>query len=425
MVWGRHDMFPFSASPLIVLLALFTYLALTRFAIRYWIATALLMGATYHLFPSGMAAFLIPLGALAWTALFDRERLRRSGWALVFVPLGLALWLGGRSFATFLSTGVWEWLGPFDPRLSSRVARGEGWQETWKGFAENAGEMVTQIYVGWPGDTHQTPISLFGVPRTWVTPLLAILFSAGLARCLVRRRDPASAVLLAFLAAGALPGIVSFAAPHRMSAFFPAMTAMAAIAAVACLDWLGRQGDFGMRARVALPWIVTFASFLGMGSVYFTQRNAEPPSVTFANAIRPYLRPGTLMIVDIPLGLQIDANFLLFDDTLRDQSAIVWPDPEQWPVLLADPKPDFKSSYYRFTALRHQILELRRKEWKHVVFVIHESMDPENKVEFLRSMFPNAKVTRIRPRTWRPGYGVTAVDVERVDARGGEESEKR
>lgn len=413
MVWGRHDMFPFSYSaPVVFLLAATTYYTITRFALRYWIATALLMGATYHLFASGFAGFLIPIGVVLWLLLFDRERLKRSSWKPLLLVPGLALWVLGPSIALSLGAGDLQWLSPFDPRLASRAFRGAGWSAEALGpLMENLSYLGRRLYVGTAGDTHQTPIAIFGiVPGTYVDPVVTILATVGVVWLLVNRRRPSTPVLLSLVAAALVPGLISTADAHREAVLFPALCAIAGLTAgTALCHFAARFPNLGAVAKIVLPTALLAVLSIRMGSLYFARPLGEPPTQTIARAIHDEASPGTLLILDVPYGLAVDVAYLLFDQSLVEDFAYNTVDPDEWPKVLADPQPGFDHLFYIHTALKDRVPALQKEPWKRVVYVIHNSLDPRRKVEELKQRYGTVAVKEVQPPTWRGEYDAFTV----------------
>jgi hypothetical protein len=416
MAWGRHDFFPFDYSgPIVILLCASTYFAVTRYSMGYWIATAFLMGCTYHLFGSGYSCFLIPIGVVLWMILFDRARLRRCGWRALWVAVGLGLWSIGPSFSHFLGAGSWKWWSPLDPRLGSRAFRGTGWSGSIDALRENIGLIFYRLYIGSTGDVHQTPVGLFGTfPGTYLSPLVAILFTLCIVWALVNRRRPEGPVMLSAAAAAMVPSLVSYADAHRQAQMFPVLCIMGGFAAAVGLrrfEW--RFPRLGTVAKVAFPAVVLPLMFLRMGSLYFLRPVGEPPSETVVAAIKQEEAPGTLLLLDLPYSLLIDTMYLLFDDSLEKDFAWRAVREVDWPAIADKPEPDFTHLFYRQTALRHRIPDLEKRRWDRVVFIIHDSLEPQTKVKMLEAKYGAVSVKQVDPGSWRAGNGLTMVTILR------------
>lgn len=414
MAWGRHSMYPFNYPTIVVLLvALATYLAVTRYQFRYWLLTAFLMGLSRHSFGSAYGAFLIPILAVLWLLAFDRVRLRRCAWQLPTLLIGVVLWVLGPTLALSAGAGEWSWISPVDPRLAGRAFRGTGYSGSLKTMVENASVILRPLYVGDVGDTHQTPTafvtSLFGdEPATILDPLVTTLFTVGVVWMLARRRDPAVAVWFSLLAAAAAPGLISIAEPHRQTALYAAICAVAGCAAAAGLaGFRSRFSRLGAIVSVVLPLAILPVLLARSGAAYFSHPAGESPSVSIARVIKNEVTPGTLLVMDLPLALAIDVTYLLFDAslaepfgwmTVENEADVPW---ERWERRITGFKPSFSHLLYRSTALSHRVPELQATEWKRILFVLYGRPNPEAKLETLRKEFGTLTVKEVRTVPWQ------------------------
>lgn len=418
MAWGRHDMFPFDNPSLLILpLGVVTYLAVTRFRFRYWLATALLMGASRHLFASGLSAFLAPVATIGWLALFDRDRARKWRWRPVILGLGIVLWAAGRSLAKFAANGSWQWFNPYSAGLSSRgLTREGGGLSALHILFGNVNEIFRGLFLGGFELDHQTPMGAYA-PMPWIPPLVAILFCVGLVWCIRNRRDARASVFLPLLAMTTLPALMSIPDAHRMAAAFPVICTLAGLmAARGIATMIASRGRLGNALALALPIVIVVPMGVVAGAKYFEQFHGEPPPNTMAKAIRSFLQPDTLLVLDVPEGLDVEERFLLYDDALRDRIEIVVPGRDgqnPWPDVATDPHVLPNDVYHRETALRHRVTALAGMKWKRIVYVLHAALDRETKVRLLQSKYPDARVTDVSPPTWRPGYDFTAVEIRK------------
>ena len=130
-------------------------------------------------------------------------------------------------------------------------------------------------------------------------------------------------------------------------------------------------------------------------------------------AIRKEEAPGTLLMLDLPYSLLIDTMYLLFDDSLEKDFAWRAVRDVDWPAMADKPDPDFNHLFYRQTALLHRIPDLEKRDWRRVVFIIHESLDPQTKVKLLEAKYPAVSVKQVDPGGWRPGNMLTMVTLVR------------
>ena len=404
MVWGRHSMYPFNFPATIVLLvALTTYCAVTRFGLSYWLLLVLLMGLTYHTFGSAYGGCLIPIGVVAWLLLFDRARLRRCTWKPALLVIGVALWLGGPALAASLGAGEPTWISALDPRLGSRAFRGVGWGGSLQALGANLAMIVQQVYVGLNGDTHQTPTAVFGPDPVIVVPALAAaLFAVGLAWIAVNRRRPAAPVMFSLLVAAVVPGLISTADPHRQAALYPALCGLAGLTAATGLRRLRatvshhrrcRDRDARFRRAAAPVRARRGAVLLPAGRrTPFGHDRAQHQGTG---------HPGTLLVLTLPFSLGVDVAYLLFDDSLVEPFGWMFIDEQEWAAEVRDFRPRFVHLFHQHTALRHRLPELENTQWRRMVFVIHDSLQPGAKVEQLKAKYGAVTVTTLRPVTWR------------------------
>jgi hypothetical protein len=150
--------------------------------------------------------------------------------------------------------------------------------------------------------------------------------------------------------------------------------------------------------------------FARAGALYFSRPSGEPPSVTVTRAIKEEVGPGTVLLLDLPYSLAIDAAYLLFDDSLVEP--FVWDvlEEKDWPRIVDDPSPTYRHLFYRHSALKNRVEELKRMSWTRAVFVIHRLNDAERKAALLKAKYPVVSVRRVDPPTWRsPGTDALTV----------------
>lgn len=428
ITWGRQDFFPFSYPTLVVLaLCWTTYLAVEMEKYRYFLLTALLMGATYHVFPSGQTGFLIPVGVATWHLLVTRGFARRCWWKMSAVALGVALWVMGLPISCYLATGTWRWLNPLalnrgktlwslptgEADLFERV--GFLAQEVWQnilGFTEC-------LFIGniWP--VHQTIFyGIPGRPTTYISAAVAVLLVLGVVALVLSPRRKVSILLLCWIVVASLPGILSTqASARRLTTIFPALFAVAALTAAGGFNTIhflfGRH--IGAACRVIGTGTMVAVLFLLHGTFYFRQSPHSPPSVNMARAMRPYLKPGTLVVTDIQLTYYTSSEltYMMLDELNRGDDPAVYylAKPSDWPALAIWPQPDFNPWYYKYTFLEKRVPALKsRTEWNGITYLIQDVPENQRKIEILKELYPGASVAEEHHTPEHPWYDFIALE---------------
>ncbi|HPA48063.1 MAG TPA: glycosyltransferase family 39 protein, partial [bacterium] len=410
IVWGRMDFFPLSYPSLFTLLICWTtWLAATTERWRYFICTVILMGLCYHVFPSGQTAFLIPVAVFAWYCLTDWQFVRRCRMKVATIPIGVGLWLLGLPLSGYLAEGVWRWQSPFTRNPGKTIwSLDIGTNDVGDRLAfvvervwDNIVKFLESVFVEnrWP--YHTTPIhSIPGHPSVYLPGLVAILLAIGFIVILLHPRRKVAAFLLIWIFIAALPGILSTeAAARRLGTIFPALIAVSAITASRGFDVIQSLygKSIGIVSRIAVPIIVLPFLAIIQGSLYFWQAPGPPPSVQMANAIRPYVAPGTLVVADIQSDYYTDSEveYLLMNHLADMVPPCTWyyPAPGDWPALAVRPKTNPDAWYYRFTVLQKQVPELRsRNTWPVIVYIIQNIPTNQEKITLLRDIYPEAEV---------------------------------
>ncbi|RLB32827.1 MAG: hypothetical protein DRH12_19055, partial [Deltaproteobacteria bacterium] len=411
IVWCRQDFFPFVYPSLVtVALCWTTYLAVEKRETVHFVLTALLMGATYHLFASGQTGFLIPVGFLTWHLLVTRGFARECWWKMSFVVAGVVLWVVGLPLCGLLATGEWHWVNPVslnqgktpwrlaiaEPGMLNRVLFIA--QNIWK----NTVEFLHSVNIAnlWP--VHQTVLR--GIPfhtATYLSPVTAVLVWTGLVILLLTPRRKISSILIVWIVVASLPGILSTqAAARRLSTIFPALFAVAGFMAAGGFNNLGFL--FGARFATALRVLIigTVLPFLALlhGSYYFVQNVDSSPSVNMARALEPYMKPNTLVIADIRYEYYTIAeiSYMMMDQLNRKDDPPAWylPETGDWPGLAVWPKADFDAWYYRDTFLQDQVEKLKSKPvWDRITYIIQDVPENQRKIGYLRALYPDAEYT--------------------------------
>jgi hypothetical protein len=379
ILWSRTDDYPLHApGVLAIALAWASYEAITTERFRFFVVAAVLMALSYHQYPSGQTSFLIPVGAVFGRSLFARGFLRRSWKGVLVVFLGVALWAAGLGINGLLAGAPFQWRDPFalnpGKTLWSVPLEHPGPGARARFLAESALKGVgviarTQFVEAVPSDfQHHENVPPFGdLPVRHTSAPVAVLLALGFAALLLRPVRPASLVLLSWLVAGSLPGLLStFPSSRRMATLFPAYMAVAALTGGLVLRSAVKVlGKTGGRILVAATLLTAFA---GLGAVagflYLGSATSTPRAVRAADAIRPYLKPGTLAVFEAEYYeyTVTQLTYLLLDTLNAGPRPAQWRIAQfaDWPTIAFRPNPNPASWVYRLTMLRGRAAALAK-----------------------------------------------------------------
>jgi len=429
--WGRTDIYPHGVTtwPVLLLCWLLIRAADTRKVIdAVWVA--LVMGLTWHQYPSGQSSVAIPVFAIGIYWLVNRFKSPLRGTQLAWVGVGVLLWLIGLPLSYYCADKTIIFMNPFN--LTGRRAlwgEVEGGLSTFQIVLMVINKASQQFYDVLQGIFYKVPYLFHQdfipfIPdfhmRT-VAWMIVPFVCAGLFIVLRSIRSFESAVIIAWLMAAILPGIMSeHAYPKRLSTFFPALDLLAALAIALYLAYARETKQRWRRVLAKGSVLACFALSIVFGaSAWFSGRDwkyGEPPEVFAAAEMAKEIQPKTIIIADLLLGYHVGKMTYLLLDALTDPKNR----PNFWfagrvdaiRVAIKDPLHATKLDndwIYIWTKLRNQKEESDAfAGWERVVFMIQER--PENQdynkdeIEEVMNRCANPVVRRIESRGtfWLP-----------------------
>jgi hypothetical protein len=435
--WSRTDIHPHGVTTWpTLLMCLFLLKAVETRKIGWALAVALMMGLSWHQYPSGQSAVAIPLIAIAFSWLVNRFTLPIGRGQLVIIALGVGLWVLGLPMSYYPVDGQFKFLNPFTltgPRAlwGTDEVIPSAWQVAQLVVLKSLSHLwdFTQgVFYKVPYLFHQEwlpytqPLLSRSVP--WFVVSLAMTATALL---LAQRKRFETAVLFAWLVAGLLPGILSsHAYPKRLSTVFPLIDVVAGVGLAYACEYLYRCRARVGRYIVAVLSVAAIAALTMYGNfVWFSQtffRFGEPPEVAMARELEKSVGPKTLVISGLGGGYEPGKFLYLMLDHLtnpayRPNLYVLVSNDELLALLkrgTLDPSQIAISLPYKWTKLDRQLSEsLSTTDWEQVTFMIietlHNSATNSEAVALASSLCANPTVRHVQSSANTPQWAMLTV----------------
>ena len=386
--WSRTDIHPHGVTTWPSLfMCLFLLKAYDTRKPIWALGVAAMMGLSWHQYPSGQSAVIIPLLALGLFFVFNKCKLAVSKLQAFLIFAGVILWLLGLPLSYYSAEGGFTFRNPFtitgpraswgDPNIPHSTIDSlihvttMATIQTW--------DVIRGIFFKQPYFFHQEWVPYFDLIQARTVAWLEVPFVLfAFFIFLFHRKRFECCVIFAFLLAAILPGVLSeHAYPKRLSTFFPALDILAGIGIVLLLKTV----------NLSKNWVVCLCSsfiisafalyFCFLCNVWFSQRYwkmQEPPEIAMTENLAQSIVPGTIVLGDVTRGYDAGKYlYLLLDHLTKPENR-----PNLWmpSSLTAIQTPlkapqRFKRTWcYLWTKLDKQIGETESFQgWKKVLFI--------------------------------------------------------
>jgi hypothetical protein len=418
--WGRSDMHPHASTAWPgVLLYGATVRALAKGSTGWYIAVMLLMGLSWHQYPSGQFVIVVPLIAFAVHAAQNPGFLEATWRKGLWLVGGTVLWVLGYPLAHFIAvaepTGPLQYVALLGPRIvggsDAVIYEGVPIGELVSTVSRNSWDLVRGLVTEAPLIFHQTAIpevaDLHPRALPWFVVACAVV---GITIVVVRLREQWSPPLLGLVIAGSLPAVLSDAAwLKRASVLYLALIIVASVPLAIVTDGLSK---FAGRARRRFGALALVASFLLWSSVWthlwFSEREYRfgvPAEAMIVEALEKHIAPNTILVAGL-WGDYIEGEivYLLYDAMSERQPIALYvanPLREGWRTLLAFPREAVKAIgeqpwYWLWLGLGDAIPEVvSHREWSRVVYLIEHRPDVASDIEALGDRCPELEIERV------------------------------
>ncbi len=418
--WGRTDVHPHGSTAWPALLLAYATLRMLRTgATRWFAAVAALMAVTWHQYPSGQFAVLVPVVTLLAATVLDRRRVAGWGWRPVLVAVGLGGWVLGFPLTERIATGRWVGFADYMRRLGPRMEGQAGVESVvaYLGHVVHAAwELAVGIWVGVPRLFHQTflpetpHLAVRALP--WAVAALALV---GLVALAVRPRRESTWVLLALVATSTAPAVMSdLAYVKRASVLYPTLEIVAAVVVAALVraasvdrPRVARSVLTTVAAVTIALWAATACHLWFSGERYPWGRPAEE---VIADAVAAEMGPGDLVVASFwDHYMDGKLTYLLSDRLRDDEPPPVWlvtrPDGPAWPRVATDPAAAVAGAPSRRWVVTWAGLDPTPR-WTsgRAVYLLEAHDDVDGQLAAVRSACPGSRATLLEPEAAEPKH---------------------
>ena len=391
--WGRTDVFPHGGTTWLTLLLCLALLKTYDTRKLSWACVVtFVMGLSWHQYPSGQSAAVIPVLAIGFFWITNRFSLPLSKLSCVVVSLGVIIWFLGFPISNYMADGSFRFLNPFTltgPRAS--WSAGDAPQGKFELFLvvagstlAHVGDVIQGLFFRQSVMCHQEWLRPTQGTYTRAVPWLEMPFVfIGLALLWRYRGRFETAVIVGWLIAALLPGVLSEAAyPKRLSTFYPALDIIAGLALATLVYYREAAGKLSKRLLV-VGIITAILGYTSLATHFWFSgkmwKYKEPTDVAAAARIAEAIRPDTIIVEFMNEGYDRAKYLYLLLDALSDPARR----PNRWVLahgedaskLVVDPllsrSAIQRGWVYTWTKLRDQLDEsIKYDGWKRVVFLV-------------------------------------------------------
>lgn len=308
--WGRTDVHPHgvTAWPSIII-SLLTFKAISTDQWKYYLLIVPCMALTWHQYPSGQMAFLIPMLAFLINLLVTRFKVRFWFLKGILLLVGAVLWAFGGLFA-YRVAGVnftfQQYFRSLGPRLSNGPLSASKEDFLYNFFNKlfiHTQEVISGIYYRIVSTFHQDILApAFGVPTRFVCWIVATLATVALLQLIFQPKKKISIVLITALVVASLSSILSdYTYAKRSATLYAYLCAMAGIGGSIFLDRI--KAIFGGRFlhfTASLLIISGFSVWLAVSSSQWfggkIWQQGIPPQNYLDATIGKIIKPESLII---------------------------------------------------------------------------------------------------------------------------------
>jgi hypothetical protein len=396
MEWARLPVMHHVPVILAMLLAWATFNALSTRSWASFCALALLIPCTKFVYPSAKLALFGPLAAIAGIVLFQRRDWRGHWSKLLYIFVGLGLFIGLRSVAYYLVHERIVFMPPFDNPYPSHVPVSQ--LERIQQMLKQGMYFFYEIFYGPVEPTHWT-IHAMVPPARSLSSITVVFITLAFLRLLFILKRPESLVFIGMIIGGLIPGMATQLADRRIAVSLTLCLILGVLELTWFLDQLVARGSRLLAAMIKCLIPICLIGCLGLSQTteFFGRQNSRPIQMQVGDTAISMVRDNTL-VVYLADERSCEMFYTLYSRMIDPERLIAFTTAYEGSNgaerQIASPAPILTTWHYQHTGLAPQAENLRQtKQWRHYLYIFQPSAPREAWRELLKQRYPHGKET--------------------------------
>jgi len=394
--WSRLPVMHHIPVILSLLLAWATCNALRTRSWGSFLAVALLILCTKFVYPSAKLALFGPLAAVCGVVLFQRKEWRGHYVKLLYVFLGLFLYVGLRSVVYYVVHGHFLVVAPFENPYSPDVQVSQF--ERIKQMLGQGLYFFYEVFFAPASPTHWTHHATIPPSRSLssVTVVFCVLVFT---RLLFLWKKPEALMFMAMIVGGLIPGMATELADRRIAMSLTLCLVLGVLELSWFFDTVVARGSRVLTGvlKFAVPVCLIGCIGLFQTTQFFGRYNGRPIQTLAGETVLKTVQDNTLVLY-LAEERRCEVFYTLYTRMLDPQREIGFATAHEGPKnakeQILSPEPILTSWYYTETALAPQIESLKQnKKWGHYLFIFQPTAEREVLRTLLKQTYPQGKET--------------------------------